>query len=373
MPTPRRLLASLLLLHLAAAAFAADGALKTKNLLLVTLDGLRWQEVFRGPDEAFINKEFGGITDAASFAKLNEIYQPLTPLERRKRMMPFLWSEVATRGQLYGNRDRNSPMRVTNPIWISYPGYNEMLCGFPDPRIVNNAPIPNTNVTVLEWLNQRPDFAGRIVPLAAWNVFGAIFNVSRSHLPLWLTNQHSDPATASPRLLEIERWMDDIPTKSRDEHYDGFVHHAALDFIDTHHPRVLFVGFGEADTNGHRRAYDRYVDSIQRTDRFIRELWEKLQSLPQYRGSTTLIVTTDHGRGASPADWANHNTQSPGSDETWLAVLGPDTPALGERHDTAMVVTAQLAATVAKLLGTDYHAAEPRSAEPLAEIFPRGK
>ncbi len=86
-----------------------------------------------------------------------------------------------------------------------------------------------------------------------------------------------------------------------------------------------------------------------------------------------MIVTTDHGRGAAPQDWANHNVQSPGSDETWLAVLGPDTPPRGERHDTGLVTTSQLASTAAKLLGEDYRAAEPRAAEPLAEIFPQGK
>lgn len=351
------------------AAFAGAAELQTRNVLFITIDGLRWQEVFRGPDDTFANKEFGGVSGKA-LAEMQASFAGRTPAERRRILMPFLWGEIAARGQLHGNRDLGSPMRVTNAAQISYPGYNEMLTGFADPQIVDNARTPNPNVTVLEWLNGRPGFQGRVVPLAAWNVFADILNVPRSGLPLWLTNQHSDPAAASPRLREIEQWMEDIPTKGRDEHYDAFVYHAAVDAIDTRRPRVLFVGFGEPDTYGHRRVYDSYLDSIRRVDRFIRQLWEKLQTLPQYRGTTTLILTTDHGRGAAPKDWANHNPQSPGSDETWLAVLGPDTPPLGERKNSRPVTTAQVAATVAALLGEDYRSFQPAAAVALPEVFP---
>lgn len=344
-------------------------ALKTQNVVLVTIDGLRWQEVFRGLDDRMANKEFGGVSPRA-LVDMQKDFAVGTPLERRQVLMPFVWSEIATKGQIFGNRDTNSPMRVTNVPQVSYPGYNEMLTGSADPRIRNNSRLPNPNITVLEWLNGRPGLQGKVVPLAAWNVFASIFNVERSGLPLWLTNQHSDPATASPQLLDIERWMQDIPTKGRDEHYDAFVYRAALDALDTKAPRLLFVGFGEPDTHAHARTYDRYVDSIRRADRFIRELWEKLQSMPQYRGTTTLIVTVDHGRGDSPKDWPNHNPQSPNSDETWLMVMGPDTPALGERRDTKLLTTSQVAATVAQFLGEDFRAAFPQAAEAVAEVFP---
>jgi hypothetical protein len=317
------------------------------------------------------HKEFGGVSERA-LVTMQSAFAVGTRDQRRQALMPFVWSEIAAHGQIFGNRDIGSVMRITNAAQVSYPGYNEMLTGVADPGIKNNARVPNPNVTVLEWLNGRPGFEGRVVPLAAWNVFASIFNVERSGLPLWLTNQHSDPATASLQLLEIERWMEDIPTKGRDEHYDAFVYRAALDAIETKSPRLLFVGFGEPDTHAHARTYDKYLDSTRRVDRFIRALWEKLQSLPQYRGTTTLIVTVDHGRGDSPQDWPNHNPQSPGSDATWLMVLGPDTPPLGERRDCAPVTTSQVAATVARFLGEDFRAAFPQAAPPVTEVFHGG-
>lgn len=358
----------LLTLALIGAVTGVGAERQTRHLVLVTIDGLRWQEVFRGADDALANREFGGVSDKALVEMQREFGQS-DAMQRRAALMPFLWNEVARRGQIFGNRDLGSSVRVTNAFQISYPGYQEMLAGFPDDEhIKGNARVPNPNRTVLEWLDAKPAYRGRVIPLAAWNVFSSIFNVERSRLPLWLTNQTSDPVTASPGLLEIERWMRDIPTKGRDEHYDGFVFRAALDFIATKQPRVLFVGFGEPDTFAHRRVYGEYLDSIRRVDRFIRELWERLQALPEYRGSTTLVITSDHGRGESPQEWANHNPRATGSDQGWLAVLGPDTPALGERRDSEVTLS-QVAATVASLLGEDYRADEPRAAPAVPDVL----
>jgi hypothetical protein len=362
-------LASVFLLFIALTVTAAAQT-STRNVLLVTIDGLRWQEVFRGADEAFINTEFGGVAENA-LARTREAALAPTAEERRRKLMPFLWSEIAARGQIFGNRDRQSPMRVANAEWFSYPGYNELLCGFADALITSNAPIPNKNVTVLEWLNGREAFAGRVAACTTWKIFPAILNQGRSRFPLWVSGQRNALAARSPQLADIDRWMEDIPIKSNDEHYDGFAFRAALEMIDLLRPRVLYVALGEPDTNAHRRRYDAYLDSIQRCDRFVRQLWEKLQSMDEYRGTTTLVLTTDHGRGRMPQDWKDHNKTTPGSNETWVAVLGPDTPARGERVDAPEILSAQVAATVAALLGENLNAHEPRAAAPIADVLRR--
>jgi arylsulfatase A-like enzyme len=269
---------------------------------------------------------------------------------------------IATKGQVFGNRDRGSVMHVANSEWFSYPGYNELLAGFPDPLITSNTPIPNRNVTVLEWLERRTGFSGRVGACVTWHVHPAILNVGRSRLPVWVSTQNPALAAKSERFADIDRWMRDIPIKNNDEHYDAFAFHAAREMITLQRPRVLYVALGEPDTHAHVRRYDRYLESITRCDRFIRELWEMLQASDDYRGNTTLLVTTDHGRGQTPKDWTNHNKTTPGSNETWLAVLGPDTPALGERRDHAPVTSAQVAATLAAFVGEDFVAANPKAA-----------
>jgi hypothetical protein len=360
-----RMLRSLVLLLLAAAT-ASTAEMKTRNVVLISTDGLRWQEVFRGAEKELMNKADGGVPDAA---KLSEQFWAESPGERRAKLMPFLWGTIAREGQIHGNRDLNSLGDVMNGMWFSYPGYNEFLTGHVDPGIISNKPIPNPNITVLEWLHGRPGFAGKVCACNAWDVLPAILNKERSRIPMFTTNQRSAPGTVSPRIAELERWMADIPSPWGEEHFDAFVQRAAIDFIDTYKPRVLYVNYGETDEWAHARRYDRYLEAARRVDAWIGELWNKLQADPSYRGTTSLIVTTDHGRGVLPKDWTGHGESVPRSGEWWCAVMGPDTPALGERRESAPVKQAQIAGTLAALLGEDYRAAEPRAAEPIAEAI----
>jgi hypothetical protein len=258
---------------------------------------------------------------------------------------------------------------VLNTQWFSYPGYNELLTGRADPLITSNAPIPNRNITVLEWLHGRPGYEGRIAASSEWSVFPAILNVGRSRLPVFAPGFRLPASFGSPRLAELEQWMRDVPELGPGEHFDAFVYHAAVEFYDRRKPRVFYLALGEPDVWAHARRYDRYLSSIQRSDRFVRQLWEKLQALPEYRGNTSLVLTPDHGRGVTGSDWTSHGTKAPRSNETWLAVLGPQTPALGERRDTPEVHQAQVAATVAALLGEDFRAAFPEAAPSLPDVI----
>jgi arylsulfatase A-like enzyme len=101
-----------------------------------------------------------------------------------------------------------------------------------------------------------------------------------------------------------------------------------------------------------------------RADRFIERIWNVLQSLPGYRGNTTLIVTTDHGRGATTKDWSDHGKDVPAAENTWFAVIGAGVPPLGVRENVT-VTTSQLASTIATLLGENFQKAAPRAAPPL--------
>jgi hypothetical protein len=363
---PFRPLAVCTLLLLALAG-VARGAPPVRNVLLVSIDGLRWQEVFSGAEERFINKDDGGVP-ANQIEPLRRDFLAATPAERRAKLMPFFWGTVARRGQAFGNRDVGSVASVLNAQRVSYPGYNELLSGRADPLIASNTPILNPNLTVLEWLHGRPGFAGRVGVAAQWGVFHAIYNVPRSRLPVWLSDRRQPDSLLSPRLREIDAWMADIPPVAAGEHFDAFVYAATLDLYARLQPRVFHVAFGEPDSWAHARRYDRYLYSIQRVARFVRQLWEHLQSLPQYRDSTALLLTPDHGRGVLGSDWTSHGAKVPRAEETWLAALGPGIPSLGERRDVPPVHQAQVAATLAALLGEDFRAAFPAAATPVADL-----
>ena len=337
--------------------------LRTRNVVLIVTDGLRWQEVFTGADATLLNDKAGGSWTPV--AELKKEYWRDDPRERRRLLMPFLWGTVATQGQIFGNRDQGSRAEVTNGLWFSYPGYNEMVSGAPDPRIDKNEYGPNPNQSVFEWLNGQPDLAGQVEVFGTWSVFHDIFNDARSHLPVRAGATLVDPADRSARgrlLLELYRTTTRL---EGDDPLDSFVWEALKDHLKAHHPRVLFVGFGDTDNWAHAGRYDALLDTAHHVDFFVGELWRQMQSMPEYRGKTTFIITTDHGRGGGLTEWKDHGVEQQGSGNVWIAVLGPDTPALGERQNVALVTQAQLAATVAAFVGHDYPAAKPAAAPSL--------
>jgi hypothetical protein len=345
----------------------AQSALRTRNVVLIVSDGLRWQEIFTGADPTLLNESHGGIWDKEQ--DLRREFWRDDPLERRRALFPFLWNTVAVRGQIFGNQAQGSVARVTNGLAFSYPGYNEMLTGHPDPKIDSNEFGPNPNVSVFEWLNTLPDLHGKVSVFATWATFKDIFNVARSQLPLQVGWDPPYHGSLTPQQALLNRLYETTTRLDEEDVYDAFMQVRLLESFTSQQPRVLFVGYGETDDWAHAGRYDLVLHSAHHFDRFVSELWERLQSLPAYRDSTTFIITTDHGRGSGPTEWKEHGIEQKGSENIWIAVLGPDTAPLGERRQTGEVHQAQIAATVAALLGKDYRKAVPAAAPPIGEVL----
>jgi hypothetical protein len=363
-------LLSVLLALITSAPLHAQSALRTRNVVLIVSDGLRWQEVFTGADPALLDEAHGGIWDKEQ--DLRREFWRADPGERRRALLPFLWNTVATRGQIFGNQSLGSVARVTNGFAFSYPGYNEMLTGHPDPRINSNEFGPNPNVSVLEWLNTLPDLHGKVSVYATWAIFKDIFNVARSHLPLQVGWDLPYHGTLSPRQQLLNRLYQTTTRLEDEDLYNAFLQVPLLESFDSQQPRVLFVGYGETDNWAHAGRYDLVLHSAHLFDRFVGELWDRLQALPAYRDRTTFIITTDHGRGSGLTEWKEHGVEQKGSENIWIAVLGPDTPPRGERSRTPELHQAQIAATIGALLGKDFRQAVPEAAPAISEVLGRG-
>jgi hypothetical protein len=339
---------------------------KTQNVIFVMTDGLRWQEVFRGADLALMTKDEGGVTD---LPELKRLYWRQSQEERRRLLMPFLWSTIVKNGQIYGNRDRGSDASVTNGLNFSYPGYSETLCGYPDSRINSNDKVPNPNVTILEWLNKRVAYRGRVAAFGAWDVFPFIFNEPRAR---FLVNAGYDSLNSLPRSARIDllnHFKHETPRIWAAEPFDSIPFYTALEFLQVRRPRILFLSLGETDEWAHAGNYTEYLNAAHRVDAYLARLWNTVQSLPEYRDKTILVFSPDHGRGEL-SDWKNHGEKVPDSKYIWMAFLGPDTAALGERSQIPSVTQNQLAATLAALLGEDYVAEVSRSGKPIRDVLP---
>jgi hypothetical protein len=366
--TSFRLPGILLVVLVGTLAAGSAAALKTRNVILITLDGLRWQELFTGAEEALIDEEHGGISDANEIRRL---FWRDTAQARREALMPFLWRVIASQGQLFGNVDRGSVVKATNGLNFSYPGYNELLAGSPDPRIDSNDKRPNPNVTVLEWLNGKPAFKGRVAAFCAWDVFAYILNRKRNGMyvragwePMATGDLDARQELLNQLIRETTPLWDGVT-------YDSFLIVGALDHLRAKKPRVLYVAFGETDDWAHEGRYDGVLRSAHGADRYIQRLWETAQAMPEYRDRTTLLITTDHGRGSGPRGWKDHGQRVVGSEYIWIAALGPDTAPLGERSDTRPLRQGQIAATIAALLEEDLAAASPGAARPVDDVIGR--
>jgi hypothetical protein len=113
------------------------------------------------------------------------------------------------------------------------------------------------------------------------------------------------------------------------------------------------------------------LDALARADARLGELWAWLQADPEYRGRTTLIVTVDHGRGRTPADWTSHGADVAGADEMWLGCFGPGVQPRGELRDHPVFEQRQVAATLAAAVGQDFRMASPAAAPPIAASVSR--
>lgn len=343
---------------------------QAENVVLFTVDGLRWQEVFAGADAALLSEEAGGVDDVEA---LRQEFWSDDADQRRRVLLPFLWEVVVPAGQLFGNAWRGSEVRVTNGRNFSYPGYNELLAGFADDRIDSNAKNLNPNPNVLEWLNRQAGFEGRVAAFTAWDVFPFILNEPRAGIPVNSGWEPLDDVPLTPRQELINQLMRNSLHESEGVRSDELTFFAALEYLQKARPRVLFISLDGADAGAHSRRYDNYLRSARLGDEYLRILWQTLQSMDGYAGTTALLIATDHGRGDAPDDWRSHGEDVPGSELMWIAAMGPGVAALGERTDTDTLTQSQIAATIASLLGLDYRAAVPEAAAPIEQIGGHGR
>jgi hypothetical protein len=328
---------------------------KTENVIVITFDGFRWQELFGGADEELINnKDFSHDT-----ADLKKKFWAATPNERRKKLLPFFWNTIATQGQLHGNRSYGSKVNVMNQYWFSYPGYNEIFTGYPDTAVNSNDKNPNKNITVLEYINSQAKFKNKVAAFTSWDCFDAIFNEPRAK---FIVSSGFDSVKIKNSNFDL---LNDMQMKSPQLLGDGvrpdhLTYFFAREYIKQYKPKVLYIGFDETDDYAHGGRYDHYLNLANMTDKWIEDLWTMLQSMPEYKNKTTLLITTDHGRGDKvKKEWTSHGKKIEGADQIWFAAIGAGIEPTGEVKKDEQLYQAQMAQTIAKLLGLNFKAPQP--------------
>ena len=313
---------------------------QTENLIIITTDGFRWQEVFGGMDKEIGNDKRFNQDDSLNLFKK---YWDDDAAVRRKKLLPFLWNTMAVKGQVYGNRWLKNKLNVSNPYWFSYPGYSEIMCGYVDTAVNKNEYKANPNTTVLEFFNQQKKLKGRVAAFGAWEAFNRILNEKKSGIPVIAAYEHFGGKYPTSKEKLINAMLDNSHKAWAEECFDVFTHYGAMEHLKTKKPRVLYISYGETDEFAHGRDYKYYLNAAHQVDAWIKEVWDFVQSDPQYRNKTTLLVTTDHGRGDKEKyKWTSHGSSVDGANEIWMGILGPGTPASGEMKNDVQLYQKQL-------------------------------
>jgi len=362
-------LSSFVLAVLAFSAFSLQTVAqsKTENVILMTLDGARLQEMFGGLDAEIFRSADKNFEKKATYKKFNAA----TAIERREKLLPFFWTELMeNHGSIAGNRSLNSIVKTTNTHFFSYPGYSELVTGTARDSIIDTNEFgQNRWPSFLNFLQKKMRLTRD--QAAAFGSWDAIELISTNDAKAFVVNSGPkgfdapgiDPVLNEAAALTIGPAMSVRP--------DYFTYKFALDQMKKHHPRAMFISFGETDDWAHQRDYEKYLQSWHNTDAMLRGLWIFIQNDKQYRDKTTLIITIDHGRGNTGKDWSDHGSDVPEAQYIWMAFVGPEWSKRGEWKDSAEIYQNQVAATLTKLMGFDYSEQDVNAGRPINSLLLR--
>lgn len=347
-------------------SFNIQAQRKTENVILITLDGARTQEIFGGFDAELYRKIEKNAAEKAVYKKFNAA----TAEERREKLMPFFWRIwMKNFGSIAGNRRLQSEAKTTNNMLFSYPGYSEILTGEAhDDVITSNKRIQNKFPSVLQFLQKKLNLnSNQVASFASWNVMNEI--ATNDPNAFVINAGYEDYKTADPETRKLSRMQFETPTPWDSVRHDFYTFRLAMSHLRAFHPRVLHIGLGETDDWAHDRRYEMVIDALHRSDDYFRQLWEFLENDKQYKGKTSIIITVDHGRGSNEKDWNDHGADVPEARYIWMAFISPDSKRRGEWKNAEPVYQNQIAATLCKYLNFDYAEQNPKAGKPVDEVF----
>jgi hypothetical protein len=308
------------------------------SVILITLDGVRWQEIFHGVDARLARQHGLALSEVRSAASLT----------------PNLHRLAAHHGAMLGAGARNGAqvvVRASGPNFVSLPGYMELLTGKRSNACTSNDCEAVTTPTLLDELAAQTD--GHSLVLSSWPVVGRASSLHhRGVLGSFGRSEGEQRAELAKRPGVAEAFDAGVRDRSHlgDDGYRPDVHtaNAALAYWRSEVPRLSFISLGDTDEYAHADDYRAYLAALQRADAFVGRAMELVLQRVAAGRPTTLLVTTDHGRADS---FTNHGARYPESARIWLAAMGSGIGARGNVVLTRSRHLADIAPTLRLLLG----------------------
>ncbi len=272
-----------------------------RSVILVTLDGTRWQDVF-GSDE----------------------------------LMPTLHRWMMAEGVAIG-APGHGEIWASGPHYVSMPGYTEILTGRPSACQSNECDTIRAETILDEVLDGGDD----AFVAASWERIARV--ASRDPKRLEMTagrTTHERTNAFDARLIDDAKDAGAWPGVD-DYRRDELTTRVALSAFDRHMPKFAFVSLGDPDEHAHHGDRERYLASLRAADAFLAELEKRIDD------RTVVFVTADHGRSSGFRD---HGGGWHESGRVWLGVRAPFIAARGYL-DAPSHRLADIAPTIRCLLG----------------------
>jgi len=302
------------------------------NVILLMWDGIRHQELFGGTDPSLLPRGMNHL--------------------QRDELMPFFWNHFVPNGVLYGDPTSSSHIfHCSNKYMLSLPGYQSIMAGVTQPAKDNHSGYIQVETLQESLVSKLALKEHEVASFASWHtMLHAIHSVhGGEHFANCGIEAYVDPkrveteGDATPPLSdflsEIVRKMmmeKGIETLNREQQqsqppwhnarFDKYTNAFALHYLTLHHPRFMFLSFNDSDDMAHFADYEGYINAIRQYDKWLQILMQILSDMGEYGKNTTVIVTTDHGRGEG-AEWVDHGGAASmlEAKPVWLAASGPYT------------------------------------------------
>jgi len=272
-------------------------------VVVLTWDGVRWQEILHGVDEKL------ALTAA----------RPHFEGRSRAALLPHLDQLVNTDGHLLGTEA--APVSASSPSTLSLPSYSEIFSGRTPTCGDNDCGQTKAATLVDQWRASRPNATLAVVsswwkiPRVAAKDFSSI-DVSAGRL--FVRGRKSFCGSVELcTLLDDARHLSPWPG-GEEYRPDRATAAIGLAYLRARRPQFAFIGLGDTDEYAHHGNYAGYLDALHEADKTLGAVHQWLLAQQRRGTRTLLIVTADHGRASG---FAQH-THTPEAARVWALVWG---------------------------------------------------
>jgi predicted AlkP superfamily pyrophosphatase or phosphodiesterase len=269
-----------------------------QNVIYITIDGTRYQDFFA-----------------------------------RKKTFPLLWKRYAHLGEFAGGITDKSMVTASTPI--SLPSYMSMTTGQVQQCFNNECPRVKASTFIdklSEKLNLKPD---RLAVFSSWNLIKRAACNDMKHAYINTGNIGAiSPVSHKPDevMNTLNRQQESHPSHwDNADRYDKYTYRQAKHYLTAYKPRFLWISLGDTDEYAHANDMRGYIKALKQSDSYVDDLFQTLKTMTHYTQNTTIIITTDHGRGDGK-NWTNHGPKFIESKNSFLFVINGRSLLNNSRH-----------------------------------------